>query len=183
MTVWIILAALMGVRRGYHFTPFEYLPSASWAVLFLAGVYLRSFWVFAAFLVEAALLDYAAIARGGVNDFCISPAYGFLLPAYGSLWLAGRWYADRHRETAATLLPLTASLLVGAAVCELISSGSFYVFSGRFEELSLAQFVTKFMMYFPPFLLSIAFYVGVAAVLHVATRVSSVGSTGLRTSS
>lgn len=58
---WHRLAALMGVTRGYHFTPLEHLPSASWAVFFLAGISLSSRWVFPAVLAEAALLDFAAV--------------------------------------------------------------------------------------------------------------------------
>ena len=168
LTIGIVLAIVMGVTRGYHVPPFDHLPSASWAVFFLAGVNLRSRWVFPAFLAEAALLDYAAITWGGVSNFCVSPAYGFLLPAYGTLWFAGHWYADRHRDTAMTLLPLTMSVLIGAAVCEVISSGSFYFLSGRFEQTTLMEFAERFSRYFPHSLSSLLFYVGIAAILHVA---------------
>lgn len=138
----ITLATLMAATRGHHFGALEYLPTASWAVFFLAGIYLPSRWIFPAFLAEAALLDFAAITWEGADSVCVSPAYGFLLPAYGMLWGAGRWYAARHRERAATLLPLALSVFVGTALCELISSGSFYFFSGRFEQTSLIQFAS-----------------------------------------
>jgi hypothetical protein len=87
----------MAATRSDHFAGELHLPDASAAVFFLAGVYLRPMWMLSALLVEAAFIDYLAIAVGGVSSFCISPAYGFLLPAYGALWLAGRWYAVRHR--------------------------------------------------------------------------------------
>ena len=111
LTIGVVLAILMGVTRGYHFPSFDHLPSASWVVFFLAGIYLHSRWVFPALLAEAALLDVAAVTWGGVSNFCVSPAYGFLLPAYGTLWFAGHWYAGAHRDAVTTLRPLTVSLL------------------------------------------------------------------------
>jgi hypothetical protein len=162
----ITLATLMAATRGHHFGGLEYLPTTSWAVFFLAGIYLRSRWVFPALLTEAALLDFAAITWGGVDSFCVSPAYGFLLPAYGMLWGAGCWYATRHQERAATLLPLALSLFVGTALCELISSGSFYFFSGRFEQTNPIQFASRFVTYFPWSFSGVLFYTGIACVIH-----------------
>ncbi len=172
--VGLVLATLMGATRGHHFGAIEHLPSTSWAVFFIAGVYLRSLWAFPALLTEAAGLDFAAVTWGGADSFCVSPACGFLLPAYGALWLAGRWYAGRHQDRVATLFPLTGGLFAGAAACELISSGSFYFLPGRFEQASVAQFASRFAEYFPQSLSSLLFYVGVAAVMHLVLGAASV---------
>ncbi|MGH8613762.1 MAG: hypothetical protein ACREYF_17525 [Gammaproteobacteria bacterium] len=169
------LALLMAATRSHHFAAALHLPDASWAVFFLAGVYLRAIWVFPALLAGAAFLDFAAITWGGVSSFCISPAYGFLLPAYGALWLAGRWYARRQRFQLATLIPLVSSMLVGAAVCELFSSGGFYFLSGRFDP-SLTEFGTRLARYLPPSLAAMAFYVALAAIAHAA--LGAVGERG-----
>lgn len=169
----IALATLMAATRGHHFGTLEHLPSASWAVFFLAGIYLSSRWVFPALLAEAALLDFAAITWGGVDNFCVSPAYGFLLPAYGALWCAGRWYAGRHQERVAMLLSLAVSLFLGTALCELISSGGFYFFSGRFEQTNLTQFASRLVEYFPRSFSSLLFYVGIAGVIHALFRAAS----------
>ncbi|BFU91338.1 MAG: hypothetical protein NTAFB01_25250 [Nitrospira sp.] len=177
LVLGLTLVTLMAATRGHHFGALEYLPTASWAVFFLAGIYLSSRWVFPALLAEAALLDFAAITWGGVDSFCVSPAYGFLLPAYGMLWGAGRWYAGRHRERAATLLPLALSVSVGTALCELLSSGGFYFFSGRFEQTNLIQFASRFVHYFPWSFSALLFYTGIACVIHTffsATRVWTV---------
>ncbi|MBA2591002.1 MAG: hypothetical protein M3495_09550 [Pseudomonadota bacterium] len=163
----LALVLCMAATRSDHFAGELHLPDASAAVFFLAGVYLRPMWIAAALLVEAALIDYAAIAFGGVSSFCISPAYGFLLPAYGALWLAGRWYAVRHRFAFSTLLPLAASVVIGGLVSELFSSGGFYFFSGRFEP-NLAELGARIARDFPSSLATLAFYVAVAAIVHVA---------------
>ena len=174
IVIGIALAILMAITRGHHFGTLEHLPSASWAVFFLAGLYLSSRWAFPALLAEAALLDVAAVTWGGVDNFCVSPAYGFLLPAYGVLWGAGRWYAARHQENVITLLPLAVSLVLGAALCEVISSGGFYFFSGRFEQTNLTQFATRLVEYFPEAFSAVLFYVGIAAAIHMLFSVADV---------
>lgn len=165
--VGIMLALLMAATRGHHFASLDHLPSASWAVFFLAGVYLRPRMVFPIMLGEAAILDYAAITWGGVSAFCVSPAYGLLIPAYAALWLAGRWYARRFSFCPKTLMPLSMSLFAGAIICELFSSGGFYFFSGRFAEPTLVEFAGRIVKYFPAYIHSLVFYVGLAALAHV----------------
>lgn len=174
IVVGIALAVLIAVTRGHHFETLNHLPTASWAAFFLAGLYLRPFWALPALLAEVAALDMAAVTWGGVSNFCVSPAYGFLLPAYGALWCAGRWYAGHHLDTMFTLFPLLASVLIGTTVCELVSSGSFYFLSGRFEHTSMTEFAGRFMGYFPRSLSSLLFYVGVAGVIHVTCRARNV---------
>jgi hypothetical protein len=169
IVIGLTLVMLMAVTRGYHVTTFQqWLPSASWAAFFLAGVYLRPAWMLAVLLGEAALLDYSAIHWGGVSDFCVSPAYIALLPAYGALWLGGRWYARQHRFALTTLLPLTGVGLLSAAICEFISSASFYFYSGRFPEPTLIELPARLLKYFPFGLASFAFWIGAAVLVHVA---------------
>lgn len=168
LLVGLGLAILMAATRGHHFVTLEHLPGASWAVFFLAGVYLRPVWVLPGLLALTWLLDFVAFTWGGTGDFCLTPAYVFLLPAYGTLWFSGRWYANQYRFKWRTLIPLSVGVLVGAAVCELFSSGGFYFFSGRFAEPSFAEFSVRLLKYFPPYLQSLMFYVGIAAVVHVA---------------
>jgi hypothetical protein len=165
--VGFALVALMIITRGHHLeTVKQLLPSASWAVFFLAGVYLRPAWALAGLFALAAFLDFAAIGWAGVSDFCLSPAYIALIPAYSAIWLAGCWYARRYTFEIATLLPLATAVLVGVAVCEIISSGSFYFFSGRFAETTFVEFGARLIKYGPYYLGATTFWVGVAAIVH-----------------
>jgi hypothetical protein len=175
----LALALLLAATRSHHFATALHLPDASWAVFFLAGFYLRPLWVLPALLALAGASDYVAISWFSVSDFCVSPAYGFLLPAYGALWLAGRWYAGRHRFSLSTLIPLASSALIGAAVCEIISSGGFYFFSERFAETSLVELGLRLAKYFPPSLVSLAFWLGIAIVVHIVFTLA--GSNFIRT--
>jgi hypothetical protein len=163
------LVLLMIVTRGHHFATLQnLLPGASWAVFFLAGVYLRTGWPLLGFFALSWWLDFAAYTWGGVSGYCLTPAYITLLLAYSSLWLAGRWYASRHRFEWGTLIPLGFSMMVGLTLSELFSSGGFYFFSGRFEETTLVEFGVRVIRYFPLYIESFLFYSGIAMVVHSA---------------
>ena len=172
IVIGFILTLLIVATRGQHFATLHHLPGASWAVFFLAGVYLRPAWCLAGLLTLIWTLDFAAFNWGGANGFCLTPAYAFLLPAYGSLWFAGRWYTHRHDFAWRTLLPLAVATLCGAAVCSLFSSGGFYFFSGHFAEPTLAEFGARVVTYFPHYLQSMALYVGIAAIVHTLFRLA-----------
>lgn len=173
--IGIVITILLIATRGHHFASLTNLPSASLAVFFLAGFYLRPAWMFPALLVLCAGLDYAAITFGGVSSFCVTPAYGFLIPAYGVLWLAGRWFSGRYRFSWNALLPLGASVVVAAAVSELLSSGGFYFFGGRYAEPTLVEFGSRLVKYFPRQIENIGFWLGVALVVHVAFALVNIG--------
>ncbi|WP_369959023.1 hypothetical protein [Pseudomonas benzenivorans] len=165
----LALAALLAMTRGHHFASVN-LPSASWAVFFLAGVLLAPRWVFPALFVETSLLDFAAMQWAGVSDWCLSPAYWLLVPAYGSLWLAGRLYAGWHRDSLQSLALLAATVALGAFVAYLFSGGGFLFFSGRYAEPSLALLAERIAVYYPRYLGTLALYIGLAALLYVGAR-------------
>jgi hypothetical protein len=175
MIVGVLLVALMVVTRGQHFASVSALPSASWAVFFLAGFYLSTRWAFPGLLALAAALDFSAVFFAGVSSYCLSPAYGFLIPAYGSLWLAGRWFASKYQFSWTTTLFLSASVVTGAAMATVFSSGGFYWFSGRYTDPTVIEFGQRFIQYFPQYLGTLSFYVAIAAVSHIAFRFSHVG--------
>ncbi|MCB1917890.1 MAG: hypothetical protein KDG52_19535 [Rhodocyclaceae bacterium] len=170
-----LLVLLLVATRGRHFATWHSLPSASWAVFFLAGIYLRPRWILPALLASVWTMDFAPHLLGGAGlreiieggqAYCLTPGYFTLLPAYAALWFAGRWYARRHRFAWRSLLPLAAATVGGAVLCELLSSGGFYLLSGRFTEPNVAEFAERLATYFPQALQSMAFYVGIAAVIH-----------------
>jgi hypothetical protein len=162
-----LLALLMLATRGHHdFTP-VHLPDASWAIFFLAGLYLPWRSAFAALFLLAACMDYVAITWGGVSSFCVTNAYLFLVPAYAALWFAGRSYRSHTELGRRDLIPLALLALVGTLGCELISSGGFYFFSGRFVDPTLSEFAGRLAQYLPTNLRVVALYLGLTAVVHV----------------
>ena len=165
--IGLALAGLMAATRGQAFAPLgQHLPDASLAAFFLAGFYLRPAWVFAALLALATLIDLTAIGWGGVSAYCLSPAYWLLIPAYATLWGAGRWYRSIHRPALSTL-PRLGALLIGAGVLsEAFASGGFYLLSGRFEPTPIG-FGYSLVSYLPGTLVALLVYVSAAAAIHL----------------
>lgn len=166
-TLVAALMAAMAATRYQHFGSAIDLPDASLAIFFLAGFYLPTLRFFPLLLLEAAIIDYLATQVGGVSDWCLSPAYWFLIPTYAALWYGGRWYAMRHRLQWRAALPLSTSLFFSATVAFLISNGSFYLFSGRFPDLSWSRYAGRVAQYYAPYLSSAFGYVIFAAIIHV----------------
>lgn len=166
--IGLLLIILMAVTRGHHFATINNLPSASWAVFFLAGLYLSGKWMFPLLLTQAALMDFVSITWGGVSSYCVSPAYSMLLPAYGALWLAGRWYASHYQFNWKTLLPLISSVVLATIISTVLSGGGFYFFSGRYAEPTLIEYAHRFAIYFPKNLSNMGFYLILATICHVA---------------
>lgn len=170
LIVAAFLALLMLMTRGHHFADINMLPSASWAVFMLAGFYLASKLWFPVFLGIAVALDLIAVYWGGMSNFCVSPAYGFLLPAYGSLWLAGKWLLSKYQFNWAMLLTLVLTLVTVTAVASLFSGGGFYWFSGRYTDPSMVEHFLRFVQSYPNQLSKLSFYIAVAAVVHISFR-------------
>ena len=168
LAIALALAALLAMTRGHHFASVESLPSASWAVFFLAGVVVRSRWAFPALFLESVALDFGALWSGSVSDWCITPAYWLLVPAYGALWFGGRLFADRQVQGLRQLGWLVTCVMVSAFVTQVISSGGFYFFSGRYAEPTFTGLVERLVTYYPRYLSTLAMYVSFAAVLYVA---------------
>lgn len=162
-----VFVLLMIATRFHHFGTALHLPDASMAVFFLAGLYLRRHLAFVGFMVLAVALDWAAISYAGVSDFCVTPAYSFLLPAYAALWYGGRWYAGRLQATAASMAGMLGVALVSASVSFVISNGAFYWLGGRYAEPHFAEYVARLWQWGPLFVRTTMAYVAVAAVAHL----------------
>ena len=63
-------------------------------------------------------------------------------------------------------MPLCLSIMAGLTLCELFSNGGFYFFSGRFAETTWREFAEQVIKYFPPYIETFVFYVGIVAVIH-----------------
>lgn len=163
-----VLTLLMLATRFHHFGSALHLPDASMAVFFLGGLYLRRHLAFLGFCGLALLSDWVSVSYAGVSDFCITPAYSFLLPAYAALWYGGRWYADRLQPSAASMAGLLAVALGSASLSFLISNGAFYWLGGRYEDPYFAEYVARIWQWGPMFVRTTMMYVGIAAAVHLA---------------
>jgi hypothetical protein len=161
----ILLSILMLITRGSHFSGINTLPEASWMILMTAGTLLPT-WSCAWFMSLVIGIDAYAFTFGGVPGTCFSIAYGMLIPAYFSMWMAGRLAKPYFIGNLSGFAVFFGFSMAGTFVCELISSGSFYLWSGNFEP-TLAEFINRELTYAPAAFSSsaywaVAFIVGTA---------------------
>ena len=125
-------------------------------IFMIAGVLLPA-WSFAWFMSLAIGIDAYAFTFGGVPGTCFSIAYSMLIPAYFSMWMAGRLSKPYFSSNLAGFAVFFGFAMVGTFVCELISSGSFYLWSGNFEP-TFAEFVSRELAYAPAAFSSSAYW-------------------------
>jgi hypothetical protein len=158
------LAAAMWLTRSHHLATLTHLPDASWAAIVLAGLLASPWRVPAVLLVHAGVIDYLALL-GGVSNYCVTPAYPFLIPTYLTLWASGRWAAAKLDFSATGLARTAVALLLGVLSAYLVSNASFYSFSGHFGDMPLSAYAAEVAQYFPSFLESTAIYTAVAMLV------------------
>lgn len=157
-----VLALAMAATRVHHFGVGQVLPDASIAVFFLAGLWLRSPAALGVLLVEAFLLDAAAIGWANVPAVCVTPGYAMLIPAYAALWFAGRRVAGEDFAGFAGGSRIGFSLLVGVAAFFVLSNFGFYLGGGFAETHGVVDFLAAVIGYFPMFAIAAGIYVAVA---------------------
>ncbi|MFA6970245.1 MAG: hypothetical protein WC208_02475 [Gallionella sp.] len=162
-----LLVALMAATRMHHFGSSLHLPDASLAVFLLAGFLVASPLLFGALLLEAAALDYVAITHLGVSDYCVTPAYWFLIPTYATLWFAGRYAARIQQNNLRSLGMFSLVSFAAVNVAFVISNGAFYLFSGRFADVSVVQYAARIAQYYVPYVSGAVVYLVPAVMLYV----------------
>lgn len=187
LTLLAVLAIVMVITRSHHFGSHLSLPDASWALLFLAGFYLRGQfrWAFPLLMLEAVAIDYCAIRYFGVSNYCVTPAYWFILPAYAALWTGGAWFRQHYAMNLRAAGLLLLSLFVANNVCYLLTNGGFYWLGGRVTDPSLSGWTHNFSLWYSHFTAVTFAYVAIAAVLHLLVlqlRRTLAGTSTTRTS-
>ncbi|MFA5082561.1 MAG: DUF6580 family putative transport protein [Hydrogenophilaceae bacterium] len=171
LAVFLALLALLAVTRIGHFGTVVSLPDASLAVFLLGGAWLGGWRSFVAYATVGFGID-VFLAKSAVEaGWCLTPAYGGLVTAYGAVWLLGRVLA-RTPE-----LPVVRYLGIGiaaVAVHFLIANISFWAGSGYFGDMAAADYALSVLKYLPPYLASTALYLAIGWIGHriVTTRLA-----------
>ena len=164
----------MAVTRIHHW---DSCPDASWAIFFLAGLWLRSAsrWVFPLLLAEAVLIDFAVITWHQValwEQACMSAGYWFLIAAYGVLWLGGCYLSTCRLHNRWSMLRRSVLvLLISEGGCYLISNASFYWLN---DHDGLPRHLSGWLMnlrhWYLPFLETTVLYVCLGTILNLLVR-------------
>lgn len=127
-------------------------PDATLGAFFLAGLFAPSVLVFALLFGAGALADWFSFQLG-VTDWCFTPAYWFLIPTYGCLWFAGYHCRKINLLSIVGAWQATGLLAVATTAAYLISTYSFFWFSGRIvNQRQIEAYEAGILQYFPTYI-------------------------------
>lgn len=164
IAIALLMLLTLALTRGSHVGNSFSLPDATLAVMMLGGIALRRLTWFAAFLGICCAVDAVAVGVAGVSSYCLSPGYWALLPTYAVMWLGGDWLAKR--ADAFEILPFAAVALFTTTIAFLISTDSFYLYSGHFPQVPLWEVMQHGWEYYPEYLGYTMLYLGLGWGAH-----------------
>jgi hypothetical protein len=150
------IAFLMLLTRGSHVLTSVALPDASLALLLIGGLYLRKAPWFALFVVLATAIDFSASAINSWYGFCLTAGYWGMLPTYAAMWLAGVWLS-KQTDTLGVVKYSFAGLLA-TFLAFVISTQTYYLFSGRFPNNGINETMHYGWDYLPSYMGFTAMY-------------------------
>ncbi|WP_372747495.1 hypothetical protein [Litorivivens sp.] len=163
--IGLLLGLLIMLSRPYPLSGIIHLADVTHAALFIGGFIGLGYRWFGGFVALAVTLDMLSIASG-TDPFCLSPAYGFLLPAFAVIWYAG---AACGNAPVKVQLPLgLAGFSLAQVTAFFISSGSFYFLSGKFVDPTLTEMLARTERYLPGYFSSSFIYVALFLTLAAA---------------
>jgi hypothetical protein len=155
----IILSLVLILTRGSHITTFYSLPDASLALFLVGGIYLKNIRFFLALFLLGLVIDFGASAFDPKLGFCLTNGYWGLIPAYGVLWLSG--YFLHHKKLIPKLSIFISIVSIAIILAFIISTQTYYMFSGRFGNPSFFESVFHGWEYLPQYFLSSFAYIGI----------------------
>lgn len=163
-----IIAFFMLLTRGSHVLTQVSLPDASLALFLLGGLLLGRFAWFAAFFILATVIDFGAAAFDPAQGFCLTNGYWGLIPAYGAMWLGGIWLAKQ--KDAFNLVPYALVSLATTFIAFVISTQTYYLFSGRFPAEGVVESMQHGWEYLPSWMGFSMMYIAIVWLAVMAFR-------------
>jgi hypothetical protein len=153
----IFLFSLMTLTRGSHLLSSISLPDASLVLFLIGGIYLKNIRFFIALFLLGLFIDFGAAALDPKLGFCLTKGYWGLIPAYASLWVCGYFLnKQKYLQKLSIFIPYVS---IAVVVAFLISTQTYYLFSGRFGSPSLAESLFHGWEYLPQYFLSSFIYI------------------------
>lgn len=159
MMIVVVMAFLMLLTRGSHVLTHVSLPDASLALLLIGGLYLRKAIWFGFFIVLATLIDFGSAAVDNVQAFCLTPGYWGMLPTYAAMWLCGVWLSAQQDNL--NIVKFSFVSLMATFTAFVISTQTYYLYSGRFPAEGLMESMQHGWEYLPSYIGFTFMYLGV----------------------
>lgn len=153
------LFILMILTRGSHMTTPYSLPDASLAIFLIGGIYLKNIRFFIALFFLGLFIDFGAAALDTKLGFCLTKGYWGLIPSYACLWVSGYFLSQRKfLQKLSIFIPIVS---IAVMLAFLISTQTYYLFSGRFGSPSILESILHGWDYLPQYFLSSFTYISI----------------------
>lgn len=174
ITIAAAIAFLMLLTRGSHVLTSVSLPDASLALLLIGGLYLRKAAWFALMVILATAIDFGAAAIDSFQAFCLTDGYWGMLPSYAAMWFAGLWLGKQSNSL--DVLKYAFAGLASTFAAFVISTQTYYIFSGRFPDAGVVESMQHGWEYLPAYMGFTAMYL--LAFWLAAKAFAKFGNTG-----
>ena len=169
------LAFFMLLTRGSHVLTHVALPDASLALLLIGGLCLRKAAWFVGFVMLATAIDFSAAAIDSLQAYCLTIGYWGMLPTYAAMWLTGVWLGKQSNGLG--VLKFSLAAVVSTLAAFVISTQTYYLFSGRFPNHGLVETMQYGWNYLPSYLAYTAIYlVGFWALAKASSKLNFIKS-------
>ena len=137
-----IMVLLMIATRGHTnwLSSIVHLPDFTIPALFIAGIYLRQFWVAFLIIISAIAIDNYAIVYEGISANCITPAYSVLPFTYYGIFWVGKYMSSLNIDT--SIVKNALIVIVAASTQWLVATSSYYFFTATYAKTGWVNFST-----------------------------------------
>jgi hypothetical protein len=148
--VLLILLFIMFISRGGHFINLINFPDASLIIFLVLGFLNFTLTIFALFFILAAGIDFGVSIFDPQLGFCLTNGYWGLIPTYMVMFFFGRFINKNNLMNDTFNLILVGAFSISLAF--IISTNTYYLFSGRFGNPSLFDSIFHGWNYYPEYI-------------------------------
>jgi hypothetical protein len=151
-----VIFLLMLMTRGSHFLTELNLPDMSLILFLILGFFIPSLTLFFALFFVGTLIDFGSAVFDVTKGFCLTDGYWGLIPTYAILFYSG--YLIKKKNLYQHLNFYVPVLLVAITFAFIVSTNTYYIFSGRFGNPSFFESIMHGWNYYPEYLLTNVVY-------------------------
>ena len=142
------LVFLIFLTRGSHFLTEFSIPDASLIVFLTLGLFIPSILLFCLFFILTAVIDFGSGFFDNSLAFCLTDGYWGLIPTYLAMFVTGKLIKNYDIKFNLFFV----ALLLSITLAFIISTNTYYMFSGRFGSPSLMESIIQGWNYYPGYL-------------------------------
>ena len=156
VVVLVVIFSLMLMTRGSHFLTDLNLPDMSLILFLILGFFIPSLTFFFGLFFVGALIDFGSAVFDITKGFYLTDGYWGLIPTYAILFYSG--YLLKSKNLYQHLIFYAPILLISITFAFIVSTNTYYIFSGRFGNPTFFESIMHGWNYYPEYLVTNVVY-------------------------